>query len=157
MLRVSKLTDYGSVILAYMANHPEQTFSAMRLSQAVHLPSATVIKLLKILKRSGLVNSSRGKNGGYRLARPAEDITLAQIISVLEGPIGLTECSVEKDLCQYEDHCAIRSSWQTINRVIYNSLTQMTLAAMLERNQASGEEFDHTTIAEAQPLTLIGL
>ena len=147
MLRVSKLTDYGSVILAYMANHPEQKFSATRLSQAVYLPSATVIKLLKLLKRSGLVTSFRGKNGGYRLARPAEEISLAQIISVLEGPIALTECSVKKNLCQVESHCAIRSSWQRINRVIYNSLSQVTLDTMLETHQENR--------TEPQPINLI--
>jgi len=148
MLRVSKLTDYGSVILAYMASHPGQTLSAEGLSRAVYLPSATVRKLLKLMKRSGLVESSRGKNGGYTLSRPAEEISLAQIISVIEGPIALTECSVKKDLCQIESHCAIRPRWQNINRVIYNSLSQVTLDTMLETNLES------TT--EPQPITLIG-
>lgn len=148
MLRISKLTDYGSVILAYMASHPGQTLSATSLSKAVYMPLATVSKLLKLLKRSGLVQSSRGKNGGYRLSRPAEKISLAEIISVLEGPIALTECSVKKDLCQIESHCAIRPSWQNINRVIYDSLSQVTLEAMLETNLE--------TRTEPQLITLIG-
>ncbi|HEB27843.1 hypothetical protein LCGC14_1728150 [marine sediment metagenome] len=148
MLRVSKLTDYGSVILAYMARHPGQTLSATSLSQAVYMPLATVSKLLKLFKKNGLVQSSRGKRGGYRLSRPAEKISLAEIISVLEGPIALTECSVKKDLCQIESHCAIRPSWQNINRVIYNSLSQVTLETMLATN------LENTT--EPQPITLIG-
>jgi len=148
MLRISKLTDYGSVILAYMASHPDQTLSAASLSQAVYLPLATVSKLLKLFKRNGLVKSSRGKDGGYMLSRPAEEISLAQIISVIEGPIALTECSVKKNLCQVESHCAIRPSWQRVNRAIYNSLSQVTLDTMLETNME--------TRTEAQPITLIG-
>ena len=148
MLRISKLTDYGSVILAYMASHPEQRLSAASLSQAVYLPLATVSKLMKLFQRNGLVKSSRGKDGGYRLSRPAEEISLAQIISVIEGPIALTECCVKKNLCQVESHCAIRPGWQRVNRAIYNSLSQVTLDTMLDTNQENR--------SEAQPLTLIG-
>ena len=147
MLRISKLTDYGSVILAYMASHPGQTLSAASLSQAVHLPLATVSKLLKLFKRNRLVKSSRGKDGGYTLSRPSEEIFLVQIISAIEGPIALTECSVKKNLCKIENHCAIRPGWQSINRAIYNSLSQVTLDTMLETNQENR--------TETQPLTVI--
>jgi len=147
MLRISKLTDYGSVILAYMASHPEQTLSAASLSRAVYLPLATVSKLMKLFKRNGLVKSTRGKDGGYMLSRPAEEISLAQIISVIEGPIALTECSVKKNLCQVESHCVIRPGWQSVNRAIYNSLSQVTLDSMLETSQENR--------TETQPLTVM--
>ena len=68
MLRVSKLTDYGSVLLCYMARNPDQIFSTACLARAVYLPPTTVSKLLKMLHSSGLVASTRGKYGGYRLA-----------------------------------------------------------------------------------------
>lgn len=131
MLRVSKLTDYGSVILAYMASHPEQTMSAASLARAVLLPLATVRKLLKLLLKNGLLRSSLGKQGGYQLARPAEEISLAEIISVLEGSIALTECSAEKNLCRIENNCEIRQNWKSINRIIYQSLERVSLQEML--------------------------
>lgn len=131
MLRVSKLTDYGSVLLSYMACHPEQVFSTTCLARAIYLPPTTVSKLLKILHSNGLVLSTRGKNGGYRLAYPAQQITLAQIVDALEGRIAVTECSVKKDLCHIEKHCEIRDHWLGINRVIYDSLAQVTLQDML--------------------------
>lgn len=131
MLRVTKLTDYGSVILAYMACHPGETISAASLARGVLLPQATLRKLLKLLVRSGLLSSSLGKQGGYQLARPAE------IISVLDGSIALTECSVEKGLCCIEDGCDIRQNWRDVNRIIYQSLEQVSLQEMLPlRNQA---------------------
>ena len=136
MLRVSKLTDYGSVILAYMACHPDETMSAASLAKSVLLPQATVSKLLKMLVKSGLLCSSLGKQGGYQLARPAEKISLAEIISVLEGSIALTECSVEKGLCCIEDGCNIRQNWRGVNQIIYQSLAQVSLQEMLPlRNQ----------------------
>jgi len=131
MLRVSKLTDYGSVILAYMACHPEETMSAASLAKHVLLPLATVRKLLKMLVKSGLLSSRLGKQGGYQLARPAETISLAEIINVLEGSIALTECCIDKGLCNVEDDCDIRQNWRGINRIIYQRLAQVSLQEML--------------------------
>ncbi len=139
MLRVSKLTDYGSVILAYMAAHPKETMSAARLARGVLLPPATVSKLLKMLVNSGLLFSSLGKQGGYQLARPADRISLAEIITALEGPIALTECSVEKGACALQNSCEIGRHWRGVNRIIAESLAQVTLQQMLPlkvQNQA---------------------
>lgn len=133
MLRVSKLTDYGSVLMSYMARYPDQIFSTATLARAIYLPPTTVSKLLKILHSNGLVLSTRGKNGGYRLAYPAQQITLAQIVSALEGTVAVTECSVKKNLCHIEKHCEIRDHWLGINQVIYDSLAQVTLQDMLSR------------------------
>jgi FeS assembly SUF system regulator len=131
MLRISKLTDYGSVILAYMASHPEKKMSAANLAKGVLLPPATVRKILKILVKSGLLSSSLGKQGGYQLARPAEEISLAEIICVLEGTIAITECSSEKGLCCIEDGCDMRANWRGINQIIYQNLAQVSLQEML--------------------------
>lgn len=137
MLRVSKLTDYGSVILAYMASHPQETMSAASLARAVLLPEATVRKLLKLLVNNGLLSSSLGKQGGYQLARPAADISLAEIISALEGPIALTECSMKKGLCSIEGGCDIRRNWRGVNQIIYQNLAQVSLQEMLPLKKKS--------------------
>jgi FeS assembly SUF system regulator, gammaproteobacterial len=131
MLRVSKLTDYGSVILAYLARYPDDKISAVSLAKAVFLPPATVSKLLKKMVNNELLCSTLGKYGGYQLARPAENISLAEIIAALEGPIALTECNVKKGLCRTEEHCDIRQNWRSINQIVYQSLAQVSLKQML--------------------------
>jgi len=131
MLRVSKLTDYGSVILACMASHPLQRMSAASLARDVLLPAATVRKLLKMLVRGGLLSSSRGKQGGYQLVRPATEISLAEIVNVLEGAIALTECALQKGACCIDADCEIRQSWRGVNQIIYESLAQVSLQEML--------------------------
>ncbi|MEH6824591.1 MAG: SUF system Fe-S cluster assembly regulator [Motiliproteus sp.] len=137
MLRVSKLTDYGTVILAHMAREPDRTYSAASLAQSIELPISTVSKLLKLLSRSGLLSSCRGKQGGYRLITPPQEISLAKVIEVLEGPVAVTECSRRRGLCQLESHCAIRQQWQGINAVIYQALEHISLETLLEKPRAS--------------------
>jgi FeS assembly SUF system regulator len=137
MLRVSKLTDYGTVILAHMAREPHRTYSAANLALAVELPISTVSKLLKLLSRSGLLSSRRGKQGGYRLIKPPQEISLAEVIGVLEGPVAVTECSRRRGLCQLESHCAIRRQWQGINAVIYQAMASLSLETLLKTPRAS--------------------
>src|SRR6202050_1999123 len=101
MLRISKLTDYATVILARLAAEPERRFTATQIAAETHLASPNVSKLLQHLHRQRMVMSPRGAAGGYVLARPAAEITAAQILDALEGPVALTECASS------ESHCCI--------------------------------------------------
>ncbi len=130
MLRISKLADYATVIMNYLAHHPEHWFSATAVSRQVHIAVPTVSKILKILLDSGLVISMRGAGGGYRLARQPEKITLAQVISAMEGTPALTECSQAAGTCAQDTVCALRHNWRVINRVILTALENLTLADM---------------------------
>lgn len=128
MLRMSKLTDYGTVVLAYMAQNPQLQYSASELAHEVHLGEATVRKLLKILSKGGITTSVRGAHGGYALARDANDISAAAIIDTLEGPIAITECSGGDTNCGLEELCALSGKWQRISQAIRKSLEQISLA-----------------------------
>jgi FeS assembly SUF system regulator len=128
MLRMSKLTDYGTMVLAQLAARGDGLTTAGQLAQATHLGPPTVSKLLKALAHAGLVVSERGARGGYALARPAEQITAAQIIDALEGPVALTACSSAHGLCDLESYCRVGHAWQRINFIIRNALQQVTLA-----------------------------
>ena len=130
MLRLSKLTDYGTVIMAYMARQQERVLAAPELAVAIGVATPTASKILKLLARGGLLRSVRGATGGYMLSRPAGEISIAQVIDAMEGPIGLTECSVIAGLCAQEEACSIRGNWQRINLVIRHALDQITLAEM---------------------------
>jgi len=137
MLRISKMADYGTSILSAMAGEPGSTFSAAELAQLTGLPLPSVSKILKILLREGLVVSLRGTLGGYRLARPAGQISTVDIISALDGPLGVTECSVREGLCRREGHCRERAPWQMINRAMLDALARITLQQMVAPRPAA--------------------
>ncbi|MEO7199073.1 MAG: SUF system Fe-S cluster assembly regulator [Dokdonella sp.] len=132
MLRVSKLTDYATVVMTCLAVGDGAVLSAQQLAERARLETPTVSKLLKLLAQAGLVQSFRGVNGGYSLAREAKDITVAEIVIALEGPIGMTECSAQSGVCDHESHCGVRVNWQRINDAVVAALQSVTLADMLK-------------------------
>lgn len=137
MLRVSKLTDYATAIMACLAEWDAGVLSAQVLSDRTRVGLPTVSKVLKQLAQAGLVVSTRGINGGYELARPAAQITVADIVVALEGPIGMTECSASTGVCDYEPYCGVRVNWQRINQVVVAALEGVTLADMVKPQSAS--------------------
>ena len=136
MLRISKLTDYGTVILAYMAAQQGRLLAAAEVAERTGIALPTVSKLLKKLQRSGLVCSTRGSHGGYQLAKPAAQVTAAQILDALEGPVAITECSSQHGNCGIESSCRIGHTWQRLNAAIRQALNEVTLAQLsgLERS-----------------------
>lgn len=130
MLRLSKLTDYAVVILAYMAKSQEDLYSAIDIAKATGVAQPTVSKILKILLKAKILISTRGSKGGYRLARAAEKITIATVISALDGPIALTECSISHKGCEQVAGCEIGDVWGLINQTVFNALEAITLADM---------------------------
>lgn len=130
MLKMSRLTDYGTGVLAYLAGAGNRPHSASEVAELTGLPGATVSKILKLLTRAGLVTSHRGAQGGYVLARPAELITAAEVIDALEGPLALTECSIEDGSCELESVCLVGNAWQRINVAIRRALDEISLAEL---------------------------
>lgn len=127
-MRMSKLTDYGTLVLAQLASQRTGLSTSAAVAEATRLGRPTVSKLLKRLVRAGLVVSVRGPQGGYRLARSPETITAAQILNALEGPVALTACSSAAGLCDLEPHCRVGAAWQRINNSILAALESVTLA-----------------------------
>ncbi|HET6629767.1 MAG TPA: SUF system Fe-S cluster assembly regulator [Woeseiaceae bacterium] len=134
MLRISKLTDYGTVVLAELARGEQVFVSAADIAGTTGLGVPTVSKLLKMLARAGLVTSSRGPRGGYRLARPATEISAADVIDALEGPVSITECSAHDSQCDIESLCRVGSTWQRINVGIRRALDEISLSDLLRTN-----------------------
>ncbi|KAB7623636.1 SUF system Fe-S cluster assembly regulator [Alkalilimnicola sp. S0819] len=130
MIRINRETDYAIVLLSLMAMEPDKLYSAGVLASQRGLPQPAVSKILKLLARSGMLVSARGAKGGYGLARPAEEITLAQIVTAMEGPIALTDCADEALGCQYLSSCVISSNWNHINRVVHRALDAISLKDM---------------------------
>ncbi len=130
MLRLSKLTDYGIMIMSHMAQGGGSAQTAAEIATQVDVAQPTVRKILKVLARNGYLSSQRGAKGGYYLAMPAHEISLTDLIETLEGPLALTECGSRPGLCQQEHSCSIRDSWLQINQAIRHTLAGVSLEQM---------------------------
>ena len=135
VLRLSKLTDYAVVALVRLAQQDEMMTSPS-LSHATGIPEPTVAKVRKILAADELVISLRGARGGYRLARPLHEISVARVITAVDGPISLTAC-VDGGECDARTLCGLCGQWDAVNDAIRGALSSITLADMQTRGQAA--------------------
>ncbi len=132
MIRITRQTDYGIILLAYLASRPpEQILTARDAAQECRLPVPMVSKILKTLARGGILTSHRGVKGGYGLSRRPERITIGDIIGALEGPIGITECSSSPGSCEQEPLCPVRINWQRISLAVRGALEKIPLSEMV--------------------------
>lgn len=132
MLRISKLSDYGTVVMVYLVSQTDRLCNARDIALHTHLALPTVSKLLKRLTTAGLLSSVRGVHGGYRLQRQACDITLAEIIYAVDEYRGLTECSVQPNACSLQGFCHIQGSWRLISQSIEEALESVSLDALAQ-------------------------
>jgi len=131
MIRMTRLTDYGIMLLTLFARdekHPMK--SARDLAREAKLPLPTVSKILKLLARHGLLEAHRGVRGGFTLSRKPDAITMAEVIGALEGPIGVTDCCAPPSDCGIQKSCIVKSNWLKINKVVLEALARITLAEM---------------------------
>ena len=131
MIILSKLADYGVIVATHLAALPDRQVTAGAVATATRLPQATVAKLLKSLAHAGLLTATRGASGGYRLARGAKAISVAEVVAAIDGDIGLTQCSVHVDECARTTYCPTRPHWAAINRAVGQALAAVSLDAMI--------------------------
>ena len=131
MIKLSRMADYGVILMVQLARAGEQVTTASELTESTGLPGPTVSKLLKQLSRAGLLDSQRGSNGGYTLSLAADDISVSDIVSALDGPIALTECmTADGAVCEIEALCPTRTNWRQINNALVEALDRVSLAEM---------------------------
>ncbi len=132
MIRLSRLADYGMILMTHIASSPEPLHTAHAVDAATHVPEPTAAKILKALSRSALLDSHRGAGGGYELARSPHDITSAEIIAALDGPIALTEClDAHTGPCVLESFCPTRGHLYKINQAVHRALDDITLTDLV--------------------------
>ncbi|NJO55217.1 MAG: SUF system Fe-S cluster assembly regulator [Rhodospirillales bacterium] len=129
MLKLTRFADYGVVLMTHIAGSQEVVRTSQSLSDATGIPTPTVSKLLSSFARAGLLQAVRGAKGGFRLARNPQDISVADIISVVDGPIALTQClEAGASGCDLELLCPSRYAWGTINQAVRNTLESLSIA-----------------------------
>lgn len=141
MLRITKQTDYAIVLMTRLAGRRDDVQNARDLARVVNLPLPTVSKILKAMARADLVVSHRGVKGGYTLAKEPREITVADLVEALEGPIAITECldEVNSD-CEIECSCPTRTNWQRVNSAVRDALAGIPLSEMTTFNLPVSEK-----------------
>ena len=141
MIRLTNLADYAVVVMTAAAKACDPRLSAGGVAAATGLPAPTVAKLMGSLAKARLLASSRGVAGGFRLARPAGDITLADIVEAIDGPIALTACQHETASdCAIEGACAVKPHLSIVTRTVREALQAVTLAQLAGADAVEFEE-----------------
>jgi len=131
MLKLSRFADYSIVLLTQLAARPSSLMQAPDLALVTGLSVPTVAKTLKKLTQAGLVESRRGAKGGYALIRDAAEIPVTEIIAAVDGPIALTDCTVDAGAdCEIEALCPTRTNWRKINDAVIGALDGISQADM---------------------------
>jgi FeS assembly SUF system regulator len=152
MIKLSRLADYGMILMSRIARDGPAVHNAVDLAAETGLPVPTVSKLLGRFAHDGLLISHRGAKGGYELSRVPAEITVAQIIAAVDGPIALTLCIEGPGACEVEALCPTRTGWHRINRALKDALEQVSLAEIAALSLVPfGAAHAPTPNAEANP------
>jgi FeS assembly SUF system regulator len=131
MIRLTNLADYAVVLMCEIAS-TDNRVSAHDLAASTNIPLPTVSKILNALGRGKLLMSHRGLKGGFALARSSDEITTADIIEAIDGPIALTHCTEPEEIdCGFVGICGMRPKWQVINRAVRDALADVKLSTLI--------------------------
>ncbi len=140
MLRLNRLTDYATVVLTVLAVCGGGRLSAVEVAQRAGLETPTASKVLKLLARANLVASFRGASGGYQLVRPAEEISVAEIVRAIEGPVAMTDCSIGETQCAQVQNCSMRPNWVRVSEAVEAAIEKIKLSDMLPEASPEADE-----------------
>ena len=134
MLRLSKKVDYGLMALMHLARHGDTvSWSARELAEAYEIPGGLLAKILQRLAHAGFVASQHGKKGGYTLARPADHITVAEVVQAIDGPFSLTQCTTDQGVCVQFETCNVKSPLQRLHENVAAMFATLTIAHMVQQ------------------------
>ncbi len=133
MLRLSKKTEYALIALKEIAlNSGKQVTTAREIAEFHQIPRDLLAKILQVLARNNLIQSTQGAHGGYVLSKPIDEITLLGLLEILEGPAGIVDCLVPgKETCVREEACSIRHELNKVNQRVLDVLRKVTLRNFL--------------------------
>ena len=136
MLRLNRMTDYAILVLGALAHRHGETLASGLLAEVTDLAQPTVAKVLKMLLAAELVETQRGVRGGYRLMKISAQISIADIVEAMEGPIAVTDCvDGAREPCMASNCCCMRKHWKHINLAIRKALMDVTLEDLINPAQ----------------------
>lgn len=163
MLALTKKTEYALIAIRYLAERPNQTVSAREIAEAYGMPGALVMNILKTLHHASLLSSTRGTKGGYRLIAELDNVSVRDLIGVLEGPVQLVECAGLSTACAQPQVgsfnckvgpgvCPIQPAVHALHEQIVGVLSKVKLSEVLALTKAN-VPVQATVAAEPQPAT----
>ncbi len=151
MIKLSNLADYAVVLMSTIAARPDDIHTASSLNAETRVPQPTVSKILGKMAKANLLTSHRGIGGGFSMNNEKEDISIADIVEAVDGPVQLTNClSVEDTCCDYEPVCMTKSKWDKINQAVYEALNNVSLSEMVTKPYDFFPKSEEETITGAK-------
>ena len=137
MFRITRQTDYAVRVVLALAQQPEGSRLTTRaIQESMQIPQAFLQRIVAQLAQGRLIKTFPGRNGGLALSRPAEEITLRDVVVSIEGPVIVSECIEGNDFCPFEAHCPVRKRWGRLQRVILQELSSTNFAMLAEEVSA---------------------
>jgi len=130
---ITRNTDYAVRALCCIAEQKQEVISADRLVKSLDMPRPFLRKILQILNKEGLLNSTKGKGGGFALALSPGKITLTNVMKIFQGPIRLNECKFKKSYCPYISDCLLKKKIDEIEKEVITKLKAITLASIIKK------------------------
>lgn len=152
MMQLTRAGEYGVRAVIYLAAWPEgKIIFVGEISESQDIPKSFASKILQILVKSGLVRSQRGVKGGFMLAKPASQITLRDVIEVVEGPIFLNQCLIKKGECPRDDFCPVHPVWREAQDKLMEILGGATIAGLVENGKALEKRMGKQALRKKKP------
>jgi len=130
---ITRNTDYAVRALCCIAERKQEVISADRLVKSLDMPRPFLRKILQTLTKAGLLNSSKGKDGGFTLALSPGEITLTDVMKIFQGPIKLNECTFKKNICPYINDCLLKKKIDEIEKEVIAKLKAITIASIIKK------------------------
>lgn len=131
MKLITRNTDYALQATCFMAKSKEKVISVSDLVRALRVPRSFLRKLLQVLNRKGILKSTKGLGGGFKLAKPSNKIFLLDLMEIFQGPFKLNECFLKKMACPNMRTCVLRKKITALERRLMKELENITIASLL--------------------------
>ena len=133
MLRINRQTDYAVRVLLALAKHPPDTqLSTAEIRDEMLIPKSVSLRIVADLARGGFIHTFPGRDGGIKLAHPAEEINLLQVVEHFESNFAVSDCIHAEGVCSFEESCPVRRKWVRLQQLITKELASITFAELRE-------------------------
>jgi Rrf2 family protein len=140
-MQLTRSGEYGLRGLLYLAKQPSEKVALVsEISREQNIPETFLAKIFQRLSKAGLLRSIRGANGGFSLGKPANEITMREIIEAIEGPIALNRCLLREGECEEQKVCPLLPIWEEVQQRFLEILDRTTMEDLIKRMVRDGRK-----------------